>query len=293
MPITWITSLLGSLALIGTPLFAGFYSKDSIIEAVHESHLWGSGFASFAVLAGVFVTAFYSFRMYFLVFHGKERYDQNPDAHHDDHGHGHDEHHEPHESPWVVTVPLVLLAIPSVVIGYLTIQPMLFGDFFKDAIFVDAAKHPVMTELAEAFHGPLAMAAHAFSTLPFWLALAGVVTAWYMYMVNPALPAAIQRLFKPVYTLLENKYYMDWINENIIARAARALGTGLWKGGDQAVIDGAVVNGSWKLVGWVAGVVRWFQSGYLYHYALAMIVGILILMTYFVTWPTLVAWLGR
>ena len=293
MPITWITSLLGSLALIGTPLFAGFYSKDSIIEAVHESHLWGSGFASFAVLAGVFVTAFYSFRMYFLVFHGQERYDQNPDAHHDDHGHGHDEHHEPHESPWVVTVPLVLLAIPSVVIGYLTIQPMLFGDFFKDAIFVDAARHPVMTELAEAFHGPLAMAGHAFSTLPFWLALAGVVTAWYMYMINPALPAAIKRTFQPVYTLLENKYYMDWINENILARAARALGTGLWKGGDQAVIDGAVVNGSWKVVGWVAGVVRWFQSGYLYHYALAMIVGILILMTYFVTWPTLVEWLGR
>ncbi len=293
MPITWITSLLGSLALIGTPLFAGFYSKDSIIEAVHESHLWGAGFANFAVLAGVFVTAFYSFRMYFLVFHGKERYDQNPDAHHDDHGHGHDDHHEPHESPWVVTVPLVLLAIPSVVIGYLTIQPMLFGDFFKDAIFVDAAKHPVMAELAEAFHGPLAMAGHAFSTLPFWLALAGAATAYYMYMINPAVPAAIKRAFQPVYTLLENKYYMDWINENILARGARALGTGLWKGGDQAVIDGAVVNGSWKIVGRVAAVVRWLQSGYLYHYALAMIVGILILMTYFVTWPMLAEWLGR
>lgn len=293
MPITWITSLLGSLALIGTPLFAGFYSKDSIIEAVHESHLWGAGFASFAVLAGVFVTAFYSFRMYFLVFHGKERYDQNPDAPHDDHGHGHDDHHEPHESPWVVTVPLVLLAIPSVVIGYLTIQPMLFGDFFKDAIFVDAAKHPVMAELAEAFHGPLAMAGHAFSTLPFWLALAGVATAYYMYMINPAVPAAIKRAFQPVYTLLENKYYMDWINENILARGARLLGTGLWKGGDQAVIDGALVNGSWKVVGRVAAVVRWIQSGYLYHYALAMIVGILILMTYFVTWPMLAEWLGR
>jgi NADH-quinone oxidoreductase subunit L len=291
MPITWITSLLGSLALIGTPLFSGFYSKDSIIEAVHESHLWGAGFANFAVLAGVFVTAFYSFRMYFLVFHGKERYDQNPDAHHDDHGH--DDHHEPHESPWVVTVPLVLLAIPSVVIGYLTIQPMLFGDFFKDAIFVDAAKHPVMAELAEVFHGPLAMATHAFSTMPFWLALAGVVTAYYMYMVNPAVPAAIQRAVQPIYTLLENKYYMDWINENILARGARLLGVGLWKGGDQAVIDGAVVNGSWKLVGWVAGVARWFQSGYLYHYALAMIVGVLVLMSYFVTWPMLVEWLSR
>ena len=293
MPITWITSLLGSLALIGTPLFAGFYSKDSIIEAVHFSTLWGAGFANFAVLAGVFVTAFYSFRMYFLVFHGKERYDQNPDAHHDDHGHGHDEHHEPHESPWVVTVPLVLLAIPSVVIGYLTIQPMLFGEFFKDAITVNSAAHPAMAKLAEIFHGPLAMATHAFSTLPFWLALAGVVTAYYMYMVNPALPAAIKRMAQPVYTLLENKYYMDWINENVLARGARLLGVGLWKGGDQAVIDGAVVNGSWKLVGWVAGVARWFQSGYLYHYALAMIVGVLVLMSYFVTWPMLVEWLSR
>ncbi|MDZ4074400.1 MAG: NADH-quinone oxidoreductase subunit L [Hylemonella sp.] len=294
MPITWITSLLGSLALIGTPLFAGFYSKDSIIEAVHESHLWGAGFANFAVLAGVFVTAFYSFRMYFLVFHGKERYDQNPDAHHDDHGHhGHDDHHEPHESPWVVTVPLVLLAIPSVVIGYLTIQPMLYGDFFKDAIFVDATKHHVMVELAAAFHGPLAMAAHAFSTLPFWLAVAGVATAYYMYMVNPAVPAAIKRAVQPIYTLLENKYYLDWFNENVLARGARMLGVGLWKGGDQAVIDGTLVNGSWKVVGWVAGVVRWFQSGYLYHYALAMILGIVVLMTYFVTWPMLAQWLGR
>lgn len=292
MPITWITSLLGSLALIGTPLFAGFYSKDSIIEAVHFSNLPGSGFASFAVLAGVFVTAFYSFRMYFLVFHGKERYDQNPDAHHDDHGHGHDDHHEPHESPWVVTVPLVLLAIPSVVIGYLTLMPMLFGDFLKDAITVNAAAHPAMAKLAELIHGPLAMAAHAFSTPPFWLALAGVVTSWYMYMVNPALPAAIKRMAQPVYTLLENKYYMDWINENILARGARLLGLGLWKGGDQAVIDGTLVNGSWKVVGWVAGIVRWFQSGYLYHYALAMILGILALITYFVTWPSLRAALG-
>jgi len=292
MPITWITSLLGSLALIGTPLFAGFYSKDSIIEAVHESHLWGSGFASFAVLAGVFVTAFYSFRMYFLVFHGKERYDQNPDAHHDGHSH-HDEHHEPHESPWVVTVPLVLLAIPSVVIGYLTIEPMLFGDFFKDSIIVDAARHPVMQELKEAFHGPVAMALHALRTLPFWLALAGVVCAYYMYMVNPALPAAIKRTFQPVYTLLENKYYMDWINENILARGARMLGMGLWKGGDVAVIDGGIVNGSWKVVGWISVVVLRVQSGYLYHYALAMIVGILVLMSYFVTKPMIAEWLSR
>ena len=284
MPITWITSLLGSLALIGTPFFAGFYSKDSIIEAVAESHLPGAGFAYFAVLAGVFVTAFYSFRMYFLVFHGEERYDQNPDAHHDDH-HGHDDHghdHGPHESPWVVTVPLLLLAIPSVVIGYLTIDPMLFGEFFKDAIFVDAEKHHAMKELAEMYHGPVAMAMHAFSTLPFWLAFAGVVVSYYMYMVNPALPAAIKRAVQPIYTLLENKYYMDWINENILARGARALGVGLWKGGDRAIIDGGIVDGSWKLVGWVASVARQLQSGYLYHYALVMILGVFLLMTWFV-----------
>ncbi len=291
MPITWITSLLGSLALIGTPLFSGFYSKDSIIEAVHESQLWGAGFANFAVLAGVFVTAFYSFRMYFLVFHGKERYDQNPDAHHDahahddhghgDHGHGHDAH-KPHESPWVVWLPLVLLAIPSVVIGFITIQPMLYGEFFKDAIFFNLDKHPAMREMAEAFHGPWAMAVHGLTTMPFWLALAGVVASYYMYMINPALPAAIKRGFGPVYRLLENKYYLDWINENIVARGARALGTAFWKGGDQALIDGAVVNGSWKLIGRIAGVVRWMQSGYIYHYAFAMLLGVFVLMTYFV-----------
>jgi len=282
MPITWMTSLLGSLALIGTPFFSGFYSKDSIIEAVHGSHLPGAGFANFAVLAGVFVTAFYSFRMYFLVFHGKERFDQNPEAHHDDHGHGHGHAHVPHESPWVVWVPLVLLAIPSVFIGYITIGPMLFGDFFKDAIFVDAAKHGAMSELREMFHGSAAMAMHSIGTLPLWLAIAGVASSYYMYMINPALPAAIKRAVMPIFTLLENKYYLDWINENILARGARALGTGLWKGGDQAIIDGAVVNGSWKLVGLVSGTVRKVQTGFLYHYALVMILGIFVLMTYFV-----------
>jgi len=281
MPITWITSLLGSLALIGTPFFSGFYSKDSIIEAVHESNLAAAGFANFAVLAGVFVTAFYSFRMYFLVFHGKERYDQNPDAHHGDH---HDDHesHSPHESPWVVTVPLILLAIPSVVIGFMTIQPMLFGEFFKDAIFIDAEKHAGMKTLADAFHGPVAMALHAVSTAPFWLALAGVVVAWYMYLINPAVPAAIGRALRPLVVLLENKYYMDWINENILARGARALGNGLWKVGDRTLIDGWLVNGSWKLVGMVSNWTRKLQTGYLYHYALVMILGIFLLMTYFV-----------
>jgi NADH-quinone oxidoreductase subunit L len=286
MPITWITSLLGSLALIGTPFFSGFYSKDSIIEAVRESHLAAAGFANFAVLAGVFVTAFYSFRMYFLVFHGKERYDQNPDSHHGHHADHHDDHdhssHRPHESPWVVTVPLILLAIPSVVIGYMTIDAMLFGEFFKDAIFVDVGKHPVMQELADAFHGPVAMALHAVTTAPFWLALAGVVVAWYMYLINPAVPAAMGRALHPLVVLLENKYYMDWINENILARGARALGNGLWKIGDRTLIDGLLVNGSWKLVAMVSAWTRKLQTGYLYHYALVMILGIFLLMTYFV-----------
>ena len=290
MPVTWITALLGSLALIGTPLFSGFYSKDSIIEAVHESNLAGADFAYFAVLAGVFVTAFYSFRMYFLVFHGKERYDLNPDAHHDAHHthHTHDTHdhhpahHEPRESPWVVTVPLILLAIPSVVMGFMTIQPMLFGEFFKDSISVNLERHPAMEEIAKLFHGPAEMALHGLITAPFWLALSGVVMAWYMYLVNPALPAAIKRKFQPVYTLLENKYYLDWFNENVLARGTRSLGTGLWKGGDQMIIDGALVNGSWKVVGWVSSVVRRLQSGYIYHYAFGMIIGIFVLMTYFV-----------
>jgi NADH-quinone oxidoreductase subunit L len=291
MPITWITSLLGSLALIGTPLFAGFYSKDMIIEAVHLSTVWGRGFAYLAVMIGVFVTAFYSFRMYFLVFHGQERYDQNPHAHHDDEyddEHAHDDHgdHKPHESPWVVTAPLILLAFPSVVIGFLTIQPMLFGDFFKDAIVVDSDKHPAMAMLKHEFHGPVQMALHGLMTPVFWLAVAGVVAAWYMYMKNPALPAAIKARVEPLYKLLDNKYYMDAFNEHVLARGARLLGTGLWKGGDQKVIEGVFVNGSARAVGWFAGVVRWVQSGYIYHYAFAMLLGVIVLLTYF-TWPTI------
>ncbi|MFI4926376.1 MAG: proton-conducting transporter membrane subunit, partial [Burkholderiales bacterium] len=307
MPITWITFLLGSLALSGTPLFAGFYSKDSIIEAVHLSKLPGSGFAYFAVLASVFVTALYSFRLYFLVFHGKERFDQNPeahhhysdeepdvqghDAHHDDHGHG--DAHEPHETPWVVTAPLVLLAIPSVVAGYLAIGPMLYGDFFKDSIFINAEKHPALEEMAKEFHGPLQLALHSITSPVLWLAIAGVVVAWYLYMVNTALPAAIQTRFQPVYTLLDNKYYMDWFNEHVIARGARLLGVGLWKGGDQGVIEGVFVNGSARLVGRFAGVIRWVQSGYIYHYAFAMLIGIVVLMSYFVSWPMISDWMKR
>jgi NADH-quinone oxidoreductase subunit L len=289
MPLTWITSLLGSLALIGTPFFAGFYSKDSIIEAVHASHLPGAGFAYFAVVAGVFVTAFYSFRMYFLVFHGKENFHHKPfpPEDHGDHEEpgDHSEVHVPHESPWVVTAPLLLLAIPSVVIGFLTIQPMLFGDFFQGAITVHGEHHHAMAELAEEFHGATAMALHGLSTLPFWLALGGVVVAYFFYMVKPGIPAAIAKTFAPIVRILENKYYMDWINENILAAAARALGRGLWKGGDVAVIDG-IVNGSASTVGAFSRVVRTIQTGYLSWYALVMVLGVFGLMTWQL-WPYL------
>ncbi|WP_284618825.1 NADH-quinone oxidoreductase subunit L [Aquabacterium humicola] len=294
MPITWFTSLLGSLALIGTPFFAGFYSKDSIIEAVHFSKLPGAGFAMFAVTLGVFVTAFYSFRMYFLVFHGKERFHHKPfpgeHDHHDDHGHGHD--HTPHESPWVVTAPLVLLAIPSVVIGFMTIGPMLFGDFFKDSIVVDAARHPAMAELAKLFHGPFAMAVHGLKTLPFWLALGGVVAAYVFYMVMPSIPATIARIFRPIVVVLENKYYMDWINEHLIAPLARGIGVGLWKGGDQGLIDGAIINGSARAVGGLAALTRLIQTGYLYWYALVMLLGVFGLLTWQL-WPTVSGMFGR
>ncbi len=280
MPITWITCLMGSLALIGTPLFSGFYSKDSIIMAVHASELPASGFAYFAVLAGVFVTAFYSFRLYFLVFHGNERFTQNPETH--PHGHHDADHHLPHESPWVVTIPLILLAIPSVLIGYMTISPLLTGGFFEGSLFVNSSIHKSIEVLRDDFHGSFQLALHSLMTLPFWLALAGVLVAWMMYLRHPAWPAAFKRSLLPIYTLLENKYYLDWLNENVIARAARGVGAGLWRAGDQMIIDGLVVNGSWRLVGWVSAKVRTLQTGYLYDYALAMILGVFVLMTYFV-----------
>ena len=295
MPITWITSLLGSLALIGTPFFAGFYSKDSIIEAVHASSIPGAGFAYFAVLAGVFVTAFYSFRMYFLVFHGESRWN-NPqphseghdsDAHHEEEAHDDEHHHhglqpgdKPHESPWVVTLPLVLLAIPSVIIGYIAIGPMLHGDFFKDVIFV-GENHTAMRTLSEEFHGAAAMAIHGLQTAPFWLALAGVALAYYCYMVNPRVPAWFYAKFKPLHTLLDNKYYMDKFNQLVFAGGARAVGGGLWKVGDRGLIDGLMVNGSARLVGWFSGITRIAQTGYLYHYAFVMIAGVLGALLYF------------
>jgi NADH-quinone oxidoreductase subunit L len=284
MPITWFTSLLGTLALIGTPLFSGFYSKDSIILAVEASKLPATGFATFAVVAGVFITAFYSFRMYFLVFHGKERFHHKPFP--GEHGHHGDEHepHTPHESPWVVTAPLILLAIPSVVIGMVTIGPMLFGDFLKDAIVVDAMRHPAMQDLQSHFHSATGMAAHALQTVPFWFALAGAVVAWWFYLKQPSLPAACARIFAPAIRVMENKYYMDWINENVFAAGARWLGRGLWKGGDTALIDGVLINGSAKAVGWVAQLSRALQSGHLYFYALVMMLGVFGLMTWQL-WP--------
>jgi len=279
MPITWITFLIGTLALIGTPFFSGFYSKDSIIEAVGLSHLAGSGFAYFAVVAGVFVTAFYSFRLYFLVFHGKERFGK---AHH--HAHDHDHHHglapgqKPHETPWVVWLPLVLLAIPSAMIGYIAIEPMLFGDYFKASIYI-AEHHAAMRELREEFHGPFAMVLHSLSSLPLWLAIAGVASAAFFYLKRPDIPVAIQKRFQWLYVLLDNKYYFDRFNDWFFAGGARGLSSFLSKFADKFLIDGLMVNGTAGMVGKLSGVVRKFQTGYIYHYAFTMIVGVFILLT--------------
>jgi NADH-quinone oxidoreductase subunit L len=292
MPITWITSLLGSMALIAVPFFAGFYSKDSIIEAVHFSHLPGSGFAYFAVVASVFVTALYSFRMYFLVFHGPERFRHKPFPGEHDHpdAHGHVHVHEPHESPFVVTMPLVLLAIASVGIGYMMIEPMLYGGFFKDSIVVLSA-HPAMTEMAREFRGAWGMALHAVSTLPFWLMLAGVAAAYLLYIVKPSVPAAIQARFGFIYRVLDNKYYFDWFNEKVLAALARGMGQGLWKGGDQALIDG-LINGSARAVGGLGASMRLLQTGFIYWYALVMVLGVFALLSWQL-WPYLSGLLAR
>jgi NADH-quinone oxidoreductase subunit L len=280
MPITWITSLLGSLALIGMPFLSGFYSKDAIIEAVRDSHLAGSGYAAFCVLVGVFVTAFYSFRMYFLVFHGEERFGKAHDAHqaHDDeHHHGLAYGQKPHESPWVVTLPLVLLAIPSVFIGFFTIEPILVGDWFKSVIHVWAT-HDTLEGLRESFHGGVGMAIHGLMTLPFWLAASGVFCAWIMYLKLPRIPAAIEVRVKPIKTLLDNKYYFDRFNEIVFAGGARMLGRGLWKGGDQYLIDGLIVNGSARVVGWLSRMSRLIQNGMIYQYAFWIIIGVVLLL---------------
>ncbi|HZV97668.1 MAG TPA: NADH-quinone oxidoreductase subunit L [Methylophilaceae bacterium] len=288
MPITWITSLIGSLALIGTPFLSGFYSKDSIIEAAKLSHIPGSGFAYFAVLAGVFVTAFYSFRMYFLVFHGKERWMEAKHEHHEDSAHDEDTHHhglgpqdKPHESSWVVTLPLIALAIPSVIIGYIAIGPMLFGGFFQDAIWVDQAAHPVMHELAHHFHGAAAMAIHALTTPPFILAAAGVALSWFFYMKRPDIPTAIKQRFSMIYDVLDNKYGFDSFNDRFFAAGSRLIGGKLWQTGDVKIIDGFFVNGTARLIGRISGIVRLLQSGLIYHYAFAMIIGAFLMLTFF------------
>ncbi len=289
MPITWITFLIGTLALVGTPFFSGFYSKEHIIEAAHAANVWGASFAYYATLIGVFVTSVYSFRLYFVVFHGKERFgdaagahgheaDAKHGAHADEHG-----HHggTPHESPWVVTLPLVLLAIPSVIIGAIAIKPMLFGDFFSGVITV-FKDHPAMATLAAHFHGWLEFGLHGFVTLPFWLVVAGAVIAWYTCLYRPQAGAALRRNLSGIVRILENKYYFDWFNENVIARGAKALGRGLWQGGDRGLLDGIIINGSARVVGMIAAVSRHLQSGYIYHYAFSMIVGVLALITFFV-----------
>jgi len=292
MPITWLTSLIGSLALIGTPFLAGFYSKDSIIEAVARSTTPGATFAYVCVVLGVFVTAFYSFRMYFLVFHGKERFGQPQhmphDGDHDDEEISHDHHHglspgeKPHESPMVVTMPLVALAVPSMLIGYLLIEPLVVGEFFQGAIFVDITKHPALSNWAEGFSGATAMALHAFFTAPFWLALAGVASAWWLYMRQPWLADFLRQKLVPLYKILDNKYYFDRFNEVVIAAGARLLGRGLWQGADVGLIDNLAVNGSARLVQALAVASRHLQSGYVYHYAFAMIIGLVVLLTVWV-----------
>ena len=301
LPITYWTAVVGSLALCGMPPFAGFFSKDSIIEAVHLSSTPGAGIAYAAVLSGVFITSLYTFRMLFMTFHGKERFaTQGATAHHTGHDsaqHGHDRAHHahsggqaahdqhtgahagpPHESPWVVTLPLVLLAIPSLYAGWAYVEPLLFGGFFDGAIVVDAARNP-LTALKEEFHGPAAFALHGLTAMPFWLALAGIVTAWVFYLKRPELPGVLAQRVQWLYRLLVNKYYFDELYQAVFARGARLLGSGLWRIGDVAIIDGFFVNGTARAVGWFAGVIRRFQSGFVYHYAFMMIIGVFILLT--------------
>ena len=267
MPITWITSLIGSLALIGFPGFSGFFSKDSIILAVEQSHLPGADIVHWMILAGVFITAFYSFRMYFLVFHGKERMDEHTKEH-------------LHETPWVVTVPLVVLAFFSVVIGWWAIEPMLFGDFFNGVIYVTDA-HNVLAHVKEHYSGQWAMIQHGVASLPFMLAMAGVGSAWYIYLKNPQIAENTKQKFSFIYNMLDKKYWIDELYVKVFSDGSRALGKGFWKAGDVTIIDGLIINGSAKMVGWFASVVRHVQTGMLYHYAFAMILGLVGLLYLF------------
>lgn len=277
MPITYATVLIGAIANAGLPPFAGFFSKDSIIEALHLSTIPGAHLAYWFALAGVFVGGLYSFRLVFFAFHGKERWKE---AHHDGHGaHGHDDHghgsHAPHESPWVVTVPLVLLAIPSVFAGWLAIDAMLYGGYFGSSI----APSATMAAMKAEFHGPGAMVLHAFTTLPFWLALGGAALAFFLYVMRPDLPAVIKAKSGVLATVLEKKYGFDDFNDWFFAGGVRRLGRLLWKWGDQTVIDGLMVNGTARVIGWGAGIVRHVQTGYVYHYAFTMIIGLLVLLS--------------
>jgi NADH-quinone oxidoreductase subunit L len=285
MPLTWITMVIGTLALVGTPFFSGFYSKDAIIEAVKLADRPFADYAYWCVLIGVFVTAFYSFRLLYLTFHGQPRYrvEHSHDAHH------HDEHHHtpgvlahaPHESPWVVTLPLVLLAIPSVAIGFFTVAPMLFGGWFGDSIVI-ASANDVLAKIGEHFHGAAAFALHGLVTPAFWLAFAGFATATFVYLFRPQLAVLARRRLAPIVRLLENKYYLDDLYQAVFARGSVLLGRGLWRAGDVAVIDEGLVNGSARAIGGIAGVVRRIQTGYLYHYAFAMILGLIVLLGGFV-----------
>ena len=278
LPITYLTMLIGAWANAGLPPFAGFFSKDTIIEAVHAAYtagVPGATFALFAALGAVFAGGFYSFRLVFYAFHGKERFDiHGHDAHgHDDHGHG----GTPHESPLVVTIPLILLAIPSVCAGWL-LGTVVFGDYFGASIFI-APEHEGIAKLAEEFHGIVPMILHSFTTLPFALALAGAGSAFYLYIVNPELPAVLRRKLGFIVRILDDKYGFDRFNDWFFAGGARGLGGALWKIGDIAIIDGFFVNGSARVIGWGSTVIRQFQSGYIYHYAFAMIIGILLLLS--------------
>jgi NADH-quinone oxidoreductase subunit L len=260
LPITYWTFLVGSLALIGFPGTSGFFSKDALIDAVAASHRAGSGYAYFCVLSGVFITALYTFRMFFMTFHGKERMDHHTQEH-------------LHESPWVVTVPLILLAIPSALIGWFTVKPMLFGDYFMGAIHVLPA-NDVLAHIGEEFHGSGAFVWSALTALPVWFAALGVFTAWLFFLKRPSLADSAQRSFHWLYKILVDKYGFDWFNEHVIMAGARLLGGGLWRFGDQLIIDDGMVNGSARTVGWLGSVMRYAQSGYLYHYAFAMILGL-------------------
>lgn len=290
MPITYLTVLIGAWANSGLPPFAGFFSKDTIVEAVHAAYVAGvpgAMFAYIAALGAVAAGGYYSFRLVFFAFHGKERFathghDHSAHVAHDD-GHGAADHAAPHETPAVVTVPLILLAIPSICAGWV-IGDVVYGNYFGGSIAV-AATHHGMAELAGKFHGVVPMILHAVSTLPFWLALSGAAGAWYLYIVRPDLPAVLRGKARFFVTILDEKYGFDRFNDWFFAGGARLLGTSLWRRGDVGVIDGLFVNGSARLVGWSAGVIRRVQSGYIYHYAFAMIIGLLLLLSVLLAWP--------